>query len=119
MIEVMNESAGNMLAVKATDTLTNSDYTNVWIPALQKLIDEYEKINCLLYLDENFKGWSAKAMWDDAHFGLKHRSDFNKIAVVGGPAWLKWGVKVGELMLDGEAKTFQLNQLTEALDWVK
>lgn len=118
MLEIMNESTDTMLAVKATGTLSDSDYVDVWIPALQTIIDKNGKANALLYLDENFKGWELKAMWEDAKFGFKHRSDFSKIAIVGGPSWIKWGVKVGELMIDGEVGTYGPNQLAQALEWV-
>lgn len=117
MIEIMSESTERMLAVKATGTLTDSDYTDIWIPALQKIIDEYESANALLYLDENFKGWDMKAMWEDAKFGFKHRNDFAKIAVVGGPAWTKWGIKIGEMLIDSEVQTYEPEKLQEALEW--
>ena len=56
MIKIMPESTDRMLAVKATGTLTDSDYADIWIPALQKIIDKFEVANALLYTDENFKG---------------------------------------------------------------
>lgn len=117
MIDIMPESTKRMLAVKATGTLTDNDYTEVWIPALQKIIDEYESANVLLYMDEDFKGWDMKAMWEDAKFGYKHRNDFAKIAIVGGPTWVTWGLKIGEFMLDSEVKTYESTQLQEALEW--
>jgi len=117
MIEVMSESTERMLAVKATGTLTDKDYTDVWIPALQKIIDEFEVANVLLYMDDNFKGWEMKAMWEDAKFGLKHRQDFSKIAIIGGPTWVKWGIKLGEMMIDSEVRTYEPEEIQEALGW--
>lgn len=117
MITVMKESSGPMLAVTATGTVTGEDYTEVWIPALQKVISDYGKCRALLYMDENFKGWDLKAMWEDTKFGIKHRNDFARIAVVGGPDWVRWGVKLGELMMDCEIKTYEPSQLKEALSW--
>jgi hypothetical protein len=117
MIEIMSESTGRMLAVKTTGTLTDKDYTDVWIPALQKIIDEFEFANVLLYMDDNFKGWEIKAMWEDAKFGLKHRKDVAKIAIVGGPAWVKWGIKLGESMIDSEIKTYEPEEIQKALGW--
>lgn len=117
MIKIMPESQGKLLAVTATGTLTDNDYVDVWIPALQEVIDEYEVVNALLYMDDEFEGWDLKAMWEDAKFGLKHRNDFAKIAVVGGPDWIKWGVKIGDLLLDCVVKTYTPDKLQEALAW--
>lgn len=118
MIEIMKESTERMLAVKATGTLTDSDYTEVWVPALEKIINEYEVANTLLYLDEDFEGWDMKAMWEDVKFGYNHRNDFARIAIVGAPNWVQWGVKLGEMMIDSEIKIYAPDDLTEALDWV-
>jgi len=118
MIEIMKESTKRMLAVRASDYLTDADYTDVWIPALQTIIDDFEVANALLFMDADFKGWEMKAMWEDAKFGMQHRSDFAKIAIVGGPQWVQWGVKVGERFIDGEVRTFAPEELEEALIWV-
>ena len=117
MIERMPESTERMLAVKATGTLTDGDYMDLWIPALQKILDEFEVANMLFYMDENFKGWDLKAMWEDAKFGIKHRNDFARLAIVGCPSWMKWGVKLGETWMDCEVKMYDPEQLTEALVW--
>jgi len=118
MIEIMKESTNRMLAVKASDYLTDADYTDVWIPALKKIIDEFEVANALLYMDADFKGWEMRAMWEDAKFGMKHRSDFARIAIVGGPQWIQWGVKLSQRFIDGEVRTFSLEELEEALAWI-
>lgn len=117
MIEIMAESKDAMLAVKATKKLSGDDYTEVWIPALQEVIEKFSKARCLLYMDENFEGWELKAMWEDAKFGFAHRNDFDKLAVVGGPKWVEWGTKVAGIMMSGEVKTYEPEQLAEALKW--
>ena len=119
MIEILPESTGNTLAVKATETLTDADYKEVWIPALENLINEFGKINALLYLDENFQGWEPKALWDDALFAVKHRKGFSRMAVVGGAKWMDWGTKIGELLMDEcEIKTFAIEDAQKAFDWI-
>ncbi|WP_027723174.1 STAS/SEC14 domain-containing protein [Maridesulfovibrio zosterae] len=117
MIEIMPESTGPMLAVKASKRLSEDDYAKVWIPALQEKIEKYGKGNCLLYMDENFEGWELKAMWEDTKFGIAHRNDFNKLAVVGGPSWVEWGTKIASLLMSCEVKTYEADQLAEALQW--
>lgn len=117
MITIMPESTPQMLAVKATGTLTDEDYVDIWIPALEKIIEEYEVANALFFMDEEFEGWDMKAAWEDAKFGIKHRNHFARIAIVGGPKWVQWGAKVGELMMDCKLNTYAPEDLKKALEW--
>ena len=118
MINIMDESTPKMLAVKATDKLSDADYRDVWIPALEKVIKANGRADALLYMAPGFKGWELKAMWDDARFGMEHRKHFRRLAVVGGPDWVRWGVKLGELLMDCEVKLYPSEKLPEALAWV-
>ncbi len=54
MIEIMSETEGKMLAVKATEKLTYDDYEEVFIPKLNQLIEEYGKIRVVMNFAENF-----------------------------------------------------------------
>ena len=60
-----------------------------------------------------------EAMWDDAKFGMAHRTDFEKFAVVGGPPWVEWGAKVGAVFMKTELRTFAGDQLEEAWKWIE
>ena len=75
MIELMPESAGNIVGIRATGTLTGADYEKVLIPRLEELFGEYGRLRILLCMDEEFAGWDLSAAWDDAAFGLTHRAD--------------------------------------------
>jgi hypothetical protein len=119
MIELMPESNASMLALKATGKLTDTDYKQVLIPKMLEIIEQSGKAKVLLYLPEGFAGWEAHAAWDDAKFGVQHRNDFEKLAVVGGAKWVEWATKIGAYFMKGEVKTFPEAQLKEALDWVR
>lgn len=119
MIEVLPESHGNVLGIRGLGKLTDSDYKEVLIPRLQAVIDEHGKARCLFTMGEDFHGWDLEAAWDDAKFGLQHRNDFEKVAVVGGPKWVEWGAKLGGLVISGEVKTFSQDQLEEAWKWIE
>ena len=119
MIEILPESAGDVLGVKATAKLTDDDYRKVFIPALERMLKEYGKVKALFYMDPDFKGWDLRAMWDDAKFGVKHKDDFEKIAVVGGKKWIDWAVKLDALFMKGKVKTYSDAELAQAWDWIK
>jgi len=119
MIEIMPESNGSLLALKATGKLTDTDYKEVLIPKIEEIIRRSGKAKALLYLPRDFTGWEAHAMWDDASFGLRHRNDFEKLAVVGAAKWVEWATRIGSHFMEGEVRTFPEAQLTEALNWIR
>lgn len=119
MLNVLSESSGNLLVVRATEKLTAKDYEESFIPNLEKLISQYGKVKVVMFLDEGFVGWEMGAMWDDAKFGIKHRNDFEKVAVVGGPKCVEWGTKIVSHLMHGELKTFAVDKLEDALEWIK
>ncbi len=119
MIKVSDESAGNVLVLEAQSRLTDEDYKTVLIPRLEQIIREHGKARLLLDMGDSFEGWEPKAAWDDARFGLAHRKDFEKMAVIADRHWVEWALKVSAPLVTGEMKTFAPSQRDEALRWVK
>jgi hypothetical protein len=119
MIEICPESDGATLAVVASDKLTADDYELVFMPALEERIERFGRARAVIAFDDDFRGWELGALWDDAKFGLKHRNDFERIAVVGAPRWVEWSAKVGELFMHGEVKSFEPTEYVDAVLWAK
>ncbi len=119
MIEVLPDSEGNVLILKAAGKLTDRDYKEVLIPRLESIIHEHGKARLLLDMSDKFSGMEAEALWDDAHFGLTHRNDFDKMGVIGGPKWVEWGLKLAKLIMSGDIKSFSSTEREEAVSWIK
>ena len=119
MIEILPESDGKLLVLRAKSKLTHKDYEEILIPKLESVINEYEKADIVFDLGEDFHGWEAQAMWDDAKFGLKHKDDFHKVAMVGGPGWAQWIARLSEHFMSAKINTFPSGKFDEALDWAK
>ena len=115
----MPETEGNTLVVKATNRLTSEDYEEIFIPQLRQLIDKFGKIRAVLYLDDSFTGWELGAAWDDAVFGIQHRHDFEKVAVVSDKDWVEWATKIGAHFIDGQIATYAPTEFQDAVAWVK
>ncbi len=118
MIEELTGSEGNILILAADGKLTDQDYKDVLIPRLESIIQQYGKARLLLDMGDEFQGWEPVALWDDAHFGLTHRNDFEKMGVIGGPIWVEWGLKVATAMMSGEIKSFPANERDKAMRWI-
>ncbi len=118
MIEILPESQGNVLAVRVSGRLTGSDYEELLIPSLEAIMKEHPKARFLFHMDADFGGWDVEAGWNYAKFGFKHRNRFEKVAVVCGPKWVHWGMKLTSYLTDGEVKTFPCERRPEASDWI-
>lgn len=118
MITIMPESNEECLIVTATQKLTADDYEQVFIPALNKMLEHHVKIKVVINLDENFNGWEVGAIWDDAKFAIQHRNDFAKVALVGGPKWVTWGTKISAHFVSGQVQTFEASEFQKAIEWL-
>ncbi len=119
MLKISNESGGNVLVLEAEHKLTDEDYKQLLIPRLEAMLQEHGKVRLLLDMGDNFEGWEPKAAWDDARFGLAHRQDFEKMAVIADRRWVDWALKVGSLFIHGDIRSFLPGQREEALRWIK
>ena len=119
MIEFLPESQKNILIAKMSAQLTVQDYEEILIPKLDAIIAEYGKICAVIVVDETFTGWELGALWDDIKYGIQHRKDFKKIAVVGASHWLGKAAHLGGLLISGEIQTFNSDKLASALEWIE
>ncbi|MGH3559381.1 MAG: STAS/SEC14 domain-containing protein [Mycobacterium sp.] len=120
MIDVMEESSGNILGFRATGKLSQPDYRDVLHPRIEELLKEFPTLNVLFLMDDAFEGWCLGAAWTNTIFDLKHRRDFDKIAMVGSPRWEEWCVKLAAApLMRGEMRTFRLDELTQAWEWLQ
>jgi hypothetical protein len=119
MIEFMSESSGNTIGIRASGKLTKADYETVLIPQLTELFKAHGQLNIVFLMGDEFEGWDLEAAWDDASYGLVHRADFGKLAVVGGPAWVNWCIKLSGFLMKGEIKVFDPGHLDQAWQWVR
>lgn len=118
MLEMLPQSSEAALAVEARGKLTDTDYQQVLIPRLREMIAKQGKARVMMVMSPEFRGWEPRGAWDDATFGLKHRKDFAKMALVGAPKWVRWSLDVGKHFMSGEVRSFPPEQAQQAWDWV-
>lgn len=120
MIEVMPESHGDVLGLRATGKLGVTDYRDTLVPAVRTLLNRFRTLKVLFLLDEPFGGWGLRAAWANTVFDVKHRNHFGKVAVVGAPRWEQWCVNVAaSLLMSGELRTYDRERLDAAWQWVR
>ncbi len=117
MFEKLAESAGNVVGYRASGKITDEDYETL-VPILERLIEDSGKIRFLLYL-EDFHGWDMKAAWDDFVFGMKHRNDIERLAMVGDRKWEELLTDLMKPFMKGKVKFFETAELQEAWTWLR
>lgn len=103
------------ISMRVQGKLTHEDYARI-TPMLEAAMNavDHPRANVMLDASE-FEGWELRAAWDDFKLGLKHGSDFHKIAIVGDKPWQQWAAKFGSWFISGEARYF--DNFAEALRW--
>ena len=122
------ENHDNYFYVKASGKLTHEDYVDHLIPKLEEFIANQnkdknkdknrDKINALVEINE-LKGWELQAVWDDFSTGIKHRKEFNKIAIIADQPWIAAMVKFFSIFIPGEVKFFDLKNKDKAQAWIE
>ncbi len=105
------------LSLKATGKLTHEDYEKI-NPMIDSALDGVTDPKVKVFIDgSELEGWELRAAWDDFRLGLKHGSEFEKIAIFGNKKWQEYTAKVGSWFISGEVKYFE--DADEALTWLQ
>lgn len=94
------------LSIKAVGKLTHADY-QVITPLIDGALGSVKQPKVKMLMDASeLDGWELRAAWDDLRLGLKHGSDFLKIAIISNKRWQDLVAKVGSWFLSGEVRSF-------------
>lgn len=118
MIEKIPFLPDNVLGFTAKGTVTAKDYESVINPAVEAQFTENSKVRFLYHLGKDFTEFESGAMWDDAKLGLKHPLGWEKIAVVSDFEWIKRAIRVFGLVIPGQIRVFNNDELDEAVQWI-
>lgn len=104
------------LTLRAVGKLKHEDY-EVINPMIDSALEGVKdpKIRALIDGSE-FEGWELRAAWDDFRMGLKHGSQFEKIAIFGNSKWQEMAAKVGSWFVSGQVRYFE--DCDDALEWL-
>ncbi len=105
------------LSLKAIGKLTHEDY-EIITPLIDSALAGIKEPKIKALIDgTELEGWELKAAWDDFKIGLKHGSEFEKIAIYGNKNWQKITAKIGSWFISGEIKYFK--NIDDAVSWLK
>lgn len=94
--------------------LTATDYEQL-VPQLEQAIEQQDKLELLIRLND-FEGWTPGALVDDLRFDIRHRDDFDRIAVVGEKKLEELGTRLSAPFFSGEVRFFEDED--QAREWL-
>lgn len=104
------------ISMKAVGKLTHEDY-KAFTPLLEGALETIKSPEVKMLFDAtDFTGWELRAAWDDFKIGLRHGSEFSKIAIVGHSDWQALMASIGSWFISGEINYF--NEAQEAINWL-
>ncbi|MGD8817760.1 MAG: STAS/SEC14 domain-containing protein [Acidobacteriota bacterium] len=118
MITTYDDVPDTVVAVRASGEVTAADYQKVLIPAVEQVLDQYEKVSFLYHLGPDFTGFTAGAMWDDTRVGFEHYTSWYKIALVSDMSWIRHLASGMGIFMPAQVRVFDNDQLDEAKRWV-
>ena len=118
MVELDKIPDSNVVIITAKGKITNDDYEDAIVPAIEDTLKEYDKMRFLYVLGEDYNSFEGDAMWDDTKVGMKHLTHFEKIGVVTDEKWIRRSIKAFGFLMPGEVKLFHNEDLAEAKTWI-
>jgi len=112
-----DESTEKVIVIQASGEVTDEDYKNVLIPALEKLQKTQGEMRAVIYFDEDFSGYTLGAMADDAVFGIKNIANFKKVSVMGLHGWMEAFVAFANTIAPNIVQEFKPDEMDKALAW--
>ena len=117
MDAIETTSVGRILEVRVTGKLTKESYQK-FVPAVDAQIKQYGKLH-ILFIMQDFHGWTAGAMWEDMKFDLKHWKDIERLALVGDKKWEKGMAAFCKPFTKAHIRYFDIAQIDEAREWLE
>lgn len=118
MLQIMKDVPANVVGVRALGQVTQDDYQQSLVPALEKASKEFEEINFLMVFETDLSNFTYGAWMQDAKVSLKHFAKWNKIAIVSDQKIVEKIAHVFSFISPAESKGFPVSDIELAKIWV-
>jgi hypothetical protein len=122
MVERIGGLAEGALGFRLRGKLSRDEYKTELMQPIYDALERGDRLRILVELPDDFEGLDAGALWEDlkaaGSVGLKHRSAWERFAVVTGKDWVRQGVSVFGWMSPGQLRVFEPGELDRAAAWL-
>ena len=81
-------------------------------------MESEDNIRMLIEL-QDFKGWTAGALWEDTKFGVRHFTDIERMAIVGDKKWEKTMAAFIKPFTAATVRYFDVADREQAESWIR
>ena len=121
MVEPIGDLPAGVLGFRITGKLERDEYHDTLMAPIYAALERGEKLRVLVELPDDFQGLDAGALWEDlkaaGSVGLKHRSSWDRLAVVTDKDWMRHSISAFGWLSPGELRVFEPDELDEAKAW--
>lgn len=118
MLEQLDGLPTRVVGIEAKGEVTAHDYQTVLVPAVEEKLAQFKRVRLLYVLGDEFTGFTGAAAWEDAKVGMRHFTDFERIAVVSNTEWVRHMVRAFGFAIPGEVRVYAGDDLDQARAWV-
>jgi hypothetical protein len=121
LIEKVTDLPAGTLGFRASGKITSEEYRQM-IEPIYAALERGEKLNIYFELADDFHGLDSGALWQDVKaagsVGLKHRSSWERMALVTDKDWVRHGAGAFGWLAPGELRLFEPSERDEARAWL-
>jgi hypothetical protein len=119
MIEITRNDEPGYLEVALSGELTETDYTSVLDPAIERALESADRLRVLIVVAETLKGVTPGAMLEDSRLGLRHWRGFDRIAIAADQTWLSGAVRAFAILVPCPVRVFPRSEVDAARRWLR
>lgn len=117
MIEPLPETSGNLVAVKMSNTITESDFDK-YSSEVDSIFDAERAIH-LIFDWEHLDGWAPGARSTGTWFGMHHRGLVARVAIIAEEKWADEALRIKDIFRAAEVRQFAPEERKSAFAWVR
>ena len=106
------------IGFEAIGRITEEDRIEVLEPTLEAMLEDGRPLRLLYLAGRRFDGYDSNALFDDAVFGTRHFTDFEKIAFLAEEGPYRRAVVALEGLMPAELRLFPIGAVDAAKAWL-
>ncbi len=118
MLQLLEDLPETVVGVRAVNNVTEEDYKQVILPALEAVYKKFGKLSLMIVLETSIGNYTPGAWITDLKTGLKYFTNWHRIAIVSDEKIVQVVTDAVSYILPGECKGFPMEDLATAKLWV-
>jgi len=118
MIDLIKGLPSNVVGLSAHGLVTENDYRDVLIPAVENALKLHDKIRIYYEIGPNFTGFDLRAVFADIRIGAGRLFHWEKIAIVTDVPWIRDSARLFSFLIPAQIHTFDTADILKAKAWI-